>query len=111
FIILVTVITTATPTYGATLHKMYLRVAGAVIGGAVSLLAIIIVTPNFESLPAYMLASFLVFYFFAYSSIGNARTSFAGKQMGIIFSLVILSWQSFSLACGRNTPVIRCCPG
>jgi uncharacterized membrane protein YccC len=90
FIILVTVITTATPTYGATLHKMYLRVAGAVIGGAVSLLAIIIVTPNFESLPAYMLASFLVFYPFAYSSIGNARTSFAGKQMGIIFSLVFV---------------------
>jgi uncharacterized membrane protein YccC len=90
FIILVTVITTATPTYGATLHKMYLRIAGAVIGGAVSLLAIIIVTPNFESLPAYMLASFLVFYLFAYSSIGNARTSFAGKQMGIIFSLVFV---------------------
>ena len=37
-----------------------------------------------------MLASFLVFYPFAYSSIGNARTSFAGKQMGIIFSLVFV---------------------
>ena len=90
FIILVTVITTATPTYGATLHKMYLRIAGAVIGGAVSLLAIIIVSPNFETLPAYMLASFAVFYPFAYSSVGNARMSFAGKQMGIIFSLVFV---------------------
>ena len=90
FIILVTVITTATPTYGATMHKMYLRIAGAIIGGAVSLLAIIIVTPNFETLPAYMLASFAVFYPFAYSSVGNARTSFAGKQMGIIFSLVFV---------------------
>jgi len=90
FIILMTVITTATPTYGATLQKMYLRIAGAIIGGAVSLLAIIIVTPNFETLPAYMLASFAVFYFFAYLSVGNARTSFAGKQMGIIFSLVFI---------------------
>lgn len=90
FIILVTVITTATPTYGATLHKMYLRIAGAVIGGAVSLLAIIIVTPNFETLPAYMLAAFAVFFPFAYSSVGNARMSFAGKQMGIIFSLVFV---------------------
>ena len=90
FIILVTVITTATPTYGATLQKMYLRIAGAVIGGAVSLLAIIIVSPNFDTLPAYMLAAFAVFYPFAYSSLGNARMSYAGKQMGIIFSLVFV---------------------
>ena len=90
FIILMTVITTATPTYGATLHKMYLRIAGAIIGGAVSLLAIIIVTPNFDTLPAYMLAAFVVFYPFAYSSLGNTRMSYAGKQMGIIFSLVFV---------------------
>ena len=90
FIILVTVITTATPTYGATLNKMYLRIAGAIIGGAVSLLAIIIVSPNFDTLPAYMLAAFAVFYPFAYSSLGNARMSYAGKQMGVIFSLVFV---------------------
>src|SRR5208283_4972672 len=90
FIILVTVITTATPTYGATLNKMYLRIAGAIIGGAVSLLAIIVVSPNFESLPTYMLAAFAVFYPFAYSSLGNARMSYAGKQMGVIFSLVFV---------------------
>lgn len=90
FIILITVITTATQTYGATLHKMYLRIGGAVIGGAVSLLAIVIVSPNFETLPAYMLAVFAVFYQFAYCSLGNARMSYAGKQMGIIFSLVFV---------------------
>jgi uncharacterized membrane protein YccC len=90
FIILVTVITTATPTYGATLHKMYLRIAGAIVGGAVSLLVIIIVSPNFDTLPIYMLAAFAVFYPFAYSSLGNARMSYAGKQMGVIFSLVFV---------------------
>ena len=90
FIILVTVITTATPTYGATLNKMYLRIAGAIIGGAVSLLVIIIVSPNFDTLPTYMLAAFAVFYPFAYSSLGNARMSYAGKQMGVIFSLVFV---------------------
>src|SRR5262249_25330041 len=56
FIILVAVITTATPTYGATWHKMRLRITGAVIGGVVSLLAIIIVSPNFETLPVYLIA-------------------------------------------------------
>ena len=90
FIILVTVITTATPTYGATLQKMYLRIGGAIIGGAVSLLAIIIVSPNFDTLPTYMLTAFAVFYAFAYSSLGNTRVSYAGKQMGIIFSLVFI---------------------
>jgi uncharacterized membrane protein YccC len=90
FIILVTVITTATPTYGATLHKMYLRVSGAIIGGVVTLLVIIIVSPNFDTLPTYMLAAFAVFYSFAYSSVGNARMSYAGKQMGIIFSLAFV---------------------
>jgi uncharacterized membrane protein YccC len=90
FTILVTVISIATPTYGATLHKMYLRIAGFVIGGALSLLVIIIVSPNFEALPAYMLAVFAVFYTFAYASLGNARTSYAGKQMGVIFSLVFI---------------------
>ena len=133
FTILVTVISIATPTYGATLHKMYLRMAGFVIGGAVSLLAIIIISPNFDTLPAYMLVTFAVFYPFAYSSLGNARMFYAGKQMGIIFSLVfvglspsvniygplwriwgvllgISSWRSSSLPCGRNTLVLPCCP-
>jgi uncharacterized membrane protein YccC len=90
FIILVAVITTATPTYSATLHKMCLRITGAVIGGAVSLLAIIIVSPNFDTLPAYMLAVFAVFCASTYSSLGSARMTYAGKQMGIIFALVFV---------------------
>jgi hypothetical protein len=90
FIILVTILTTATPTYGATLQKMYLRITGAIIGGAVTLLVIIMVSPNFETLPIYMLAAFAVFLPFAYSSLGNARMSYAGKQMGVIFSLVFV---------------------
>src|ERR1700751_4302720 len=69
---------------------MYLRIIGAIIGGAVTLLVVIIVSPNFDTLPAYMLAAFAVFYAFAYSSLGNARMSYAGKQMGVIFSLVFV---------------------
>jgi uncharacterized membrane protein YccC len=94
FIILVAVITTASPTYGATLQKMSLRITGAVIGGVVSLLTIIIVSPNFETLPAYMLTVFIVFAAAAYSSLGSARTSFAGKQAGIIFALVFVGLSS-----------------
>ena len=86
--ILTTVIITALPTYGAALRKMNLRIIGAIIGGAISLLTIIIVTPNFETLPAYLLAVFVVFYLSAYCSLGSGRVAYAGKQIGTTFALV-----------------------
>ncbi|MBF6570339.1 MAG: FUSC family protein [Candidatus Binataceae bacterium] len=86
--ILTTVLITALPTYGAALRKMVLRIVGAIIGGAVSLLAIIIVTPNVESLSAYLLAVFIVFYVSAYTSLASGRVAYAGKQIGTTFALV-----------------------
>jgi uncharacterized membrane protein YccC len=86
--ILTTVIITALPTYGAALRKMNLRIVGAIIGGLISLLTIIIVTPNFSTLPAYLLAVFVVFYISAYCSLSSGRVSYAGKQIGTTFALV-----------------------
>ena len=86
--ILTTVLITALPSYGAAFRKMVLRIVGAVIGGAVSLLAIIIVSPNFETLPAYLTALFVVFYVSAYSSLSSGRVAYAGKQIGTTFALV-----------------------
>jgi uncharacterized membrane protein YccC len=86
--ILTTVLITALPTYGASRRKMILRIIGAILGGAVSLVTIIIVSPNFETLPAYMIAVFLVFYISAYSSLGSGRIAYAGKQIGTTFALV-----------------------
>ena len=77
--ILTTVLITALPTYGAALRKMILRIVGAIIGGLISLLAIIIVTPNFETLPAYLLAVFLVFYVSAYC-LSQQRTRCIRRQ-------------------------------
>ena len=67
---------------------MILRLAGALIGGAISLLAIIIVSPNFDSLGAYLAALFIVFYVSAYASLGSGRVAYAGKQIGTTFALV-----------------------
>src|SRR6202522_3281804 len=86
--ILTTVIITALPTYGAALRKMNLRIIGAAIGGLISLLTIIIVTPNFTSLPAYLITVSIVFYMSAYSSLGSGRVAYAGKQIGTTFALV-----------------------
>jgi uncharacterized membrane protein YccC len=87
--ILITVLITALPTYGAAFRKMVLRIAGAIIGGAISLLAIIIVTPNFETLSAYLLTVFIVFYLSAYCSLTSGRVAYAGKQIGTTFALVV----------------------
>jgi hypothetical protein len=85
--ILTTILITALPTYGAALRKMILRIVGVIIGGALTLLTIIIVTPNFETLPSYMLALFVVFFVSAYSSLSSGRISYAGKQIGTTFAL------------------------
>jgi hypothetical protein len=86
--ILTTVLITALPTYGAAFRKMVLRIVGSAIGGAISLLAIIIVSPNFETLPVYLITLFAVFYVSAYSSLTSGRIAYAGKQIGTTFALV-----------------------
>jgi hypothetical protein len=86
--ILTSIIITALPNYGATLRKMILRIVGALLGGLISLLAIIIITPNFETLPAYLIAIFIVFYLSAYSSLSSGRVAYAGKQIGTTFAIV-----------------------
>jgi uncharacterized membrane protein YccC len=86
--ILTTIIVTALPTYGASLRKTILRIIGAILGGAISLLAIVMVTPNFESLPSYMLVTFIVLLISYYASLSSGRVAYAGKQMGTTFILV-----------------------
>jgi uncharacterized membrane protein YccC len=84
-VILTTIIITALPTYGASLRKMILRLVGVAIGGAIGLVAIIMVTPNFETLPAYMLACFVVLYISGYGALGSGRTAYVGSQIGTTF--------------------------
>jgi uncharacterized membrane protein YccC len=86
--ILTTILITALPTYGGALRKMILRIVGAVLGGLISLVTIMIVTPNFETLVAYLIAIFVVFYLSAYCALGSGRVAYAGKQIGTTFALV-----------------------
>ena len=86
--ILTTIIITALPTYGASLRKMILRIVGAVLGGVISLVAIIIVSPNFSTLPSYMLVTFVVLYLSGYASLSSGRVAYAGKQIATTFLLV-----------------------
>ncbi|MBV8137670.1 MAG: FUSC family protein [Deltaproteobacteria bacterium] len=87
-VILTTIVITALPTYGAAVRKMILRIVGATLGGLFCLAAIIIVTPNFETVSAYVAAVFLVFYISAYSSLSSGQIAYAGSQIGTTFALM-----------------------
>jgi len=87
-VILTTIIITALPTYGAAARKMVLRLVGTMMGGVVTILTIMIVTPNFETLPSYLVSVFVVLFISGYASLGSGRTSYAGKSIGTTFLLV-----------------------
>jgi hypothetical protein len=85
--ILTTVIITSLPTYGAAARKMILRLVGAVFGGLFIVGLIVIVSPNFETLPAYMMAIFVTLFVSGYTGQGSQRIAYAGKQLGTTFML------------------------
>jgi hypothetical protein len=89
YTILITVLITALPTYGAALNKIILRIVGATIGGVIALLAIIIISPNFEDLVAYLLAAFTVFYLSAYCALASGRFAYVGRQIGVTFAIAL----------------------
>ncbi len=88
--IMTTVIIAGLPTYGASRRKMNLRIIGSVLGGAITVAAIIITTPNFETLPSYIMVFFVVLLISAYAGQGSERIAYAGKQIGTTMALVFV---------------------
>jgi uncharacterized membrane protein YccC len=72
-------------TYGAVVRKTVLRLAGCAVGGLAALAAMIIVSQNFDSLPAYLAAIFAVTMFSTYVAQSDEWLGYAGIQTGITF--------------------------
>jgi hypothetical protein len=89
--IILTVMIAGVPTYGGSLHKMILRFLGVAMGGALSLAAIIVASPNFETVVSYMLVCFVMFYIFSYLALSGGGLGYAGKQAGTTFALVYIA--------------------
>lgn len=87
-VILWTIVIAGLPTYGATYRKMWLRLIGGVIGGAIGLAMIIIVTPNFETVLTYMVACFVALGVAGYAAQSSDRINYAARQAGTSFVLV-----------------------
>jgi uncharacterized membrane protein YccC len=71
--------------YGAVVRKTILRLAGCIMGGLAALAAMIIVSQNFDSLPAYLVAIFAVTMFSTYVSQSSEWLGYAGIQTGMTF--------------------------
>lgn len=87
-VILWTVVIAGLPTYGATYRKMWLRLIGGVIGGAIGLAMIIFVTLNFETVLTYMIACFVALTAAGYAAQSSDRINYAARQAGTSFVLV-----------------------
>ena len=71
--------------YGAVVRKTLLRLAGCVMGGLAALAAMIVVSENFNSLPAYLVVIFAVAMFATYVAQSDEWLGYAGIQTGITF--------------------------
>jgi Fusaric acid resistance protein family len=71
--------------YGAVLRKTILRLVGCMMGGLAALGAMLLVSQNFDSLPAYLVAIFAVTFFSTYLSQSSEWLNYAGIQTGITF--------------------------
>jgi hypothetical protein len=71
--------------YGAVLRKTILRLVGCVMGGLATLGAMILVSENFDSLPAYLVAIFAVTFFSTYVAQSSDWLNYAGIQTGVTF--------------------------
>src|SRR5262249_4916433 len=111
-VIVWTVVMAGLPTYGGTLRRMILRVAGGVIGGLLALAIMMVVSPNFLSVGSYLAAFFVVLFICAYVGLSSGRLAYAGQQGGLAFVVAYAAlspsanfyeplWRGWGLVLGR----------
>ncbi len=71
--------------YGAVVRKTLLRLAGCILGGLAALGSMIVVSQNFDSLIAYLIAIFVVSMISTYVAQSDEWLGYAGIQAGITF--------------------------
>ncbi|HEY8516929.1 MAG TPA: FUSC family protein [Candidatus Binatia bacterium] len=87
FTAIVTCLFVAQSSFGATVQKAILRLSGALLGGVLGIATLLIVVPNFDSLPPFLIAVALGTGIAAYVATGSARISYVGIQIAFAFAL------------------------
>lgn len=87
---IITCFIVALPTMGEMISKLTLRIAGALTGGTIGILAIIFVMPHLHDITGFLVLVFCVSLLGAWVKTGDSRIAYAGFQIGIAFYLTDL---------------------
>ena len=86
----VTVTLISLTSLGATVQKSMLRVAGALVGGALGMAVIIVAMPNLQSVVGLLAVAALGFGVAAWITAGSSRISYMGLQAGMAFAMCVV---------------------
>lgn len=101
---LVTCFFVALSSLGETIHKLTLRISGALIGGALGLGSIVFLMPHMTDVGQFALLVGAVSFAAAWIAVGSERISYMGWQIALAFFLCTLNsfGPSFELATARD---------
>jgi multidrug resistance protein MdtO len=91
---IVTVFFVALGSVGETVHKLTLRISGAIIGGLIAGLSIVFVLPHFDDIGQLCVLTAVVAVFAGWVATSSERLSYAGMQIALAFFMGILQTYS-----------------
>ena len=91
---IVTVFFVALGSVGETVHKLTLRISGAIIGGLLAGLSIVFILPHFTDIGQLCVLTALVVLFAGWVSTSSERLSYAGMQIALAFFMGLLQTYS-----------------
>jgi multidrug resistance protein MdtO len=91
---IVTVFFVALGSVGETVHKLTLRLSGAIIGGLIAALSIVFLLPHFTDIGQLCALTAVVALFAGWVSTSSERLSYAGMQIALAFFMGMLQTYS-----------------
>jgi multidrug resistance protein MdtO len=91
---IVTVFFVALGSVGETVHKLTLRISGALIGGLIAGLSIVFVLPHFDDIGQLCVLTTVVALFAGWVATSSERLSYAGMQIALAFFMGLLQTYS-----------------
>jgi multidrug resistance protein MdtO len=91
---IVTVFFVALGSVGETVHKLTLRISGAIIGGLIAGLSIVFILPHFTDIGQLCMLTAVVVLFAGWVSTSSERLSYAGMQIALAFFMGLLQTYS-----------------